>query len=131
MSFFCDSLWAAEIYINRIDLVLKHFCSLYHCLRVVSTNLCHQRPILLASCKVLILVCFICNHHLWVKHRCIAEVSSVLSTQNSERQFGLVNHRSANMQCLLGQEWHIFVQHLKLYFFYNYFNFKPNKNKFK
>ena len=96
MSLSCNSLRTAQIDINCINFILNHFCCLHHYLRVISTKLCDQGTVFRASCEMLLLVIFSSNHHFGVEHRGISQRGPVTTREQSEWQFGLLDHGRAH-----------------------------------
>ena len=102
MTFFGDSLRAAEVNIDGVNVVFEHFGSSDHGIWIVTTELGDKRSVFGTGGKVLLFVSFGGGHDFRMKHVSVAEIGSVLSAEQPEWQLRLINHGRADKERVFG-----------------------------
>lgn len=91
-----DALGTAQIDVDGIHFSLQHLGSLHHRVRVVAADLGDQGTVLGTGGEVLLLVVLGGSHHLGVQHGSVAEIGAVATGEETEGEFGLLDHGGAD-----------------------------------
>ena len=92
ISFPGDSLWAPEINVNCITIVLNKLRCLQENIRIVSAKLNGEWPILWTRLEVLRAIFGLLSEQSGVEHRRVADLSFVAPRQHAIRQLRLIDH---------------------------------------